>query len=228
MPIIRQNLVELGDVLIQGEWLRSLALKTDTTPILIAPGEITGLNRIVAGDQGSILTKPADETFIAANGMIVTPGGALMPIQRALRGFDGHSSSLQIFVASGGGVAGQGGSLTGIGLQDTGGREVRHSRQRTIEGIHIPYHWLVADAIGRNTVVATVDDVGKLARQIDDDTLWLLVSYDPLVWVSVSVPFGILPAISDPLAQSQDKDIEAREVIATILSALRFHRLINT
>lgn len=46
--------------------------------------------------------------------------------------------------------------------------------------VHIPYNWSYADAAAREGAGGfTSDDVGKLARQEDTDTLWLLTATTP-------------------------------------------------
>lgn len=53
--------------------------------------------------------------------------------------------------------------------------------------IHIPYNWEFADAAEREAAAITNPDmVGHLARQLSDDTLWLLRSVAPVTWQSVA------------------------------------------
>lgn len=59
-----------------------------------------------------------------------------------------------------------------------------HSQQTVSEGVHIPYNWSYADAAARTGATVTGDDVGKLAHQQDDDSLWLLTAATP-TWVKV-------------------------------------------
>jgi hypothetical protein len=57
----------------------------------------------------------------------------------------------------------------------------------TLGDIHIVYNWTYADATARLAATGfTAADTGKLARQLDDDSLWLLSTYSPIVWVAVS------------------------------------------
>lgn len=61
-----------------------------------------------------------------------------------------------------------------------------HSLQSTSEGIHIPYNWPYANAAARTGATGFVaTDVGKFARQIDDNSIWLLTDTTP-TWKSVS------------------------------------------
>jgi hypothetical protein len=56
-----------------------------------------------------------------------------------------------------------------------------------IGDIHIPYQWSYADATARGNATGFVaSDVGKLARQLDDNTFWVLTDESPIAWV----PFG--------------------------------------
>lgn len=55
--------------------------------------------------------------------------------------------------------------------------------------IHLVYNWTYADATARAAAAGLVpDDVGKLARQLDDNSLWLLTDDSPVTWVQVSSP----------------------------------------
>ncbi len=59
-----------------------------------------------------------------------------------------------------------------------------HSSQGLGE-IHIPHQWRYADQTAREAATGFVaGDVGKLAYQEDDDTLWILTAVAP-TWVSV-------------------------------------------
>jgi hypothetical protein len=54
------------------------------------------------------------------------------------------------------------------------------------DGIHIPYAWTYASATTREAAVGLVSgDVGKFARQIDNNSIWMLVATTP-TWVQVS------------------------------------------
>jgi hypothetical protein len=86
--------------------------------------------------------------------------------------------------------------------------ESRHGYLTTNEGIHIAYQWIFlneADRLAKTDFAAT--DVGKMARQQDDNTLWLLDDLTP-TWVAVT---GVrqLSGLSDvdldsiPLADGQ-------------------------
>lgn len=53
--------------------------------------------------------------------------------------------------------------------------------------IHVPYAWTYADATARLAATGFVAaDVGKLAKQSSDCTLWILCTHSPIVWNPVS------------------------------------------
>src|SRR3989304_6314094 len=55
-----------------------------------------------------------------------------------------------------------------------------HSAQTITEGIHVPYNWTYADAAARTGATGFVTaDVGKLARQLDNNSLWMLTATTP-------------------------------------------------
>lgn len=60
-----------------------------------------------------------------------------------------------------------------------------HGQQTTSEGIHVPFNWSLADATARAALSGLVaTDVGKLALQADDNSLWMLTATTP-TWVFV-------------------------------------------
>lgn len=64
----------------------------------------------------------------------------------------------------------------------------------TLQGIHAPYQWVYAAETNRLAATGFLStDVGKLALQQDDNSLWILTSVTP-EWVSV----GIVSQASDP------------------------------
>ena len=46
-------------------------------------------------------------------------------------------------------------------------------------------NYIYETAIIRDTMTFTEADIGKIARQLDDNTLWLLVNNDPKKWVQI-------------------------------------------
>jgi hypothetical protein len=58
--------------------------------------------------------------------------------------------------------------------------EVRHGKLTINQGIHIPYQWIYLTAAIRQASTGFISsDVGKLARQLDDDSLWMLTATTP-------------------------------------------------
>jgi hypothetical protein len=58
--------------------------------------------------------------------------------------------------------------------------------------IHIPYNWSYANASARTGATGLlVADVGKFARQTDNNTIWLLTDDSPVTWVQVGGPPGV-------------------------------------
>jgi hypothetical protein len=52
--------------------------------------------------------------------------------------------------------------------------------------VHQPFNWSYADATARGAATGFVAaDVGKLARQLDDDSLWMLTDDSPETWVQI-------------------------------------------
>jgi len=66
------------------------------------------------------------------------------------------------------------------------GSDALHSAL-TGANIHVPYRFTYADAAAREAEAGAVPgDVGCLALQEDDNSLWILTEDDPLTWVSVA------------------------------------------
>src|SRR5262245_45027038 len=52
--------------------------------------------------------------------------------------------------------------------------------------IHVPYNWTYADQSAREAASITNSALeGRLARQLDDNSLWMLVDTSPAVWAPV-------------------------------------------
>jgi hypothetical protein len=61
-----------------------------------------------------------------------------------------------------------------------------HSGLTISDGIHIPYAWTYASSTSREAATGMVSgDIGKFARQLDDNSIWMLVATTP-TWVQVS------------------------------------------
>jgi len=70
-----------------------------------------------------------------------------------------------------------------------------HGALTTSDGIHVPYAWTYASATSREGATGFVSgDVGKFARQLDDDSIWMLITVTP-TWVQVSAG-GTAPEIT--------------------------------
>lgn len=66
------------------------------------------------------------------------------------------------------------------------GTDALHSAL-TGTNIHVPYRFTYADETAREAEAGAVPgDVGCLALQEDDNSLWMLTDDDPLTWVSVA------------------------------------------
>lgn len=60
------------------------------------------------------------------------------------------------------------------------------AKHSELTNIHVPYNWAYADETAREAATGfTTADVGKLARQLDDNSLWMLVDDSPETWVQV-------------------------------------------
>lgn len=78
--------------------------------------------------------------------------------------------------------------------------EARHGYLRTDNGIHIPYQWEFADQTAREAASGLLEvDLGKLARQLDDNSLWLLTATTP-VWVSTNVDVKVKASGTDQVS----------------------------
>jgi hypothetical protein len=64
----------------------------------------------------------------------------------------------------------------------------RHSEASLV---HVPYNWSYADETAREAASGFVlVDEGKLARQLDDNSLWMLISYSGPTWIAVGSGVG--------------------------------------
>jgi hypothetical protein len=52
--------------------------------------------------------------------------------------------------------------------------------------IHVPHRFTYADATERLAAMPVATDVGCLAFQEDNDTLWLLIDDDPATWIQIT------------------------------------------
>lgn len=59
----------------------------------------------------------------------------------------------------------------------------------TLQGIHVPYQFLFANSAARTAgtgYTITASDVGKYARQSDNNTVWMLTNHSPIAWKGMS------------------------------------------
>jgi hypothetical protein len=67
-----------------------------------------------------------------------------------------------------------------------------HSKQTVEDGIHSPVSYLFADAAAREAATGfTPEDVNKLARQVSDNSLWLLTAISPTTWSQFGGEFDL-------------------------------------
>uniref|UniRef100_B8DS47 Uncharacterized protein n=1 Tax=Nitratidesulfovibrio vulgaris (strain DSM 19637 / Miyazaki F) TaxID=883 RepID=B8DS47_NITV9 len=69
-----------------------------------------------------------------------------------------------------------------------------HHEQTGPDQIHVPYAWTFANQAARETGVGVdASGIGKLARQLDDNSLWMLVDTDPITWKAAGGGGGFEP-----------------------------------
>lgn len=58
-----------------------------------------------------------------------------------------------------------------------------HGALTGADNMHVPYAWEYANQSARETGIGVdASGIGKLARQLDDNTLWMLISASPVTW----------------------------------------------
>lgn len=68
-----------------------------------------------------------------------------------------------------------------------------------------PYTWAYADATAREAATGFVSgDAGKLARQLDNDSLWMLTSHDPPSWKDLAASASSNISVQDEGAPVQN------------------------
>lgn len=66
-----------------------------------------------------------------------------------------------------------------------------HKNMTITEGIHIPYAFEYADQSAREGATGLLaTDVGKFARQLDNNSIWMLTSHSPVTWIQVNGSTG--------------------------------------
>jgi hypothetical protein len=74
------------------------------------------------------------------------------------------------------------------------------TKHSALANIHVPYNWEYDDATDRAAATGFIPaDVGKLARQLDDNSLWMLTDDSPETWVAIGGSAGT------PIALVSDK-----------------------
>jgi hypothetical protein len=82
--------------------------------------------------------------------------------------------------------------------------------------VHIPYAFEFADAMDRAAGTGYTlipDDVGKFARQLDDDSIWMLTADSPITWIAVGASAGGAPATSKYVVTEVDAGLANAIVI---------------
>lgn len=69
-----------------------------------------------------------------------------------------------------------------------------HGGLKGPDNMHVPYAWEFATQAARETGVGVdASGIGKLARQLDDNSLWMLVGTDPVTWKAAGGGGGFEP-----------------------------------
>lgn len=69
-----------------------------------------------------------------------------------------------------------------------------HSKQTVADGIHIIQAFEYANAAARTGAAGLLPaDIGKVARQLDDDSFWVLINDAPVTWAELAMPGGGAP-----------------------------------
>lgn len=81
--------------------------------------------------------------------------------------------------------------------------------------VHVPYAWSYPDETEREAAAGLVaGDVGKLARQLDDNTLWMLTDDSPVTWVQVGSSSGSsAPVDAEYITSAANGTLSAEVVI---------------
>lgn len=74
---------------------------------------------------------------------------------------------------------------------------VLHKNQKTVDGIHIPYSFEYATATARLAAYGfTPQDNGKLARQLDNNSLWMLTDSVNVTWQQITLTAAMLTKLN--------------------------------
>jgi hypothetical protein len=64
-------------------------------------------------------------------------------------------------------------------------------KNSTGNDIHVIYAFTYVSSVARNAATGLIAaDIGKVARQLSDETFWILVDNSPLTWSQISVSSG--------------------------------------
>lgn len=76
----------------------------------------------------------------------------------------------------------------------------RHSKQSTADGIHTPIAYEYANAAARTGATGfTAADIGKFARQLDDNSVWMLLAVTP-TWTAITAGSAFVPTSRQVIA----------------------------
>lgn len=91
----------------------------------------------------------------------------------------------------------------------------------TTGSVHIPYQWSYADAAARTGATGFVaGDVGKLARQLDTNVLYLLTATTP-TWQAVGVGAGAgAPADATYITQTANGTLSAEQALGALATGI--------
>ena len=77
-----------------------------------------------------------------------------------------------------------------------------HQDLTTSSGIHIPYSFTYASREAREATIGySTSDVGKFARQLDNNSIWMLTSITPISWMAIT---GVSGVTGDMLKSTYD------------------------
>jgi len=66
---------------------------------------------------------------------------------------------------------------------------VLHKDQTVANGIHVIQSYEAADAAARTALVLLATDVGKVVRQLDDESFWIITDFSPNAFVKMAQTF---------------------------------------
>jgi len=66
------------------------------------------------------------------------------------------------------------------------GRAIHSDQSPSIGGVHVIHAFVFADETARLAASVITTDIGKVARQIDNDIFYVLTSVSPAIWVPIN------------------------------------------